>query len=222
MNAFIILIILTSGFFFTSSYPLARFKQIRATGWALYLHSFSWGLPFAFSGMIITSILEEVWPALFVFLSQFSLIGVFDTNGASVVIWTVITLLQPWAIGVYLRRYGNFHKAIEKSAAENDFKAMLYKVTNNGYAVQVSLSSGKVYIGYLFTINNEDMLKNAEYMSLWLILSGYRDEKTKCLKITNNYKSQYKKLLEGKNEDQNDSLVKIIMNKGNIEDKTYH
>ena len=46
MSALAVLIILSSGFIFTSHYPLARLKQIHSTGWALYLHSFIWGLAF--------------------------------------------------------------------------------------------------------------------------------------------------------------------------------
>ncbi len=58
MEAFILVIIMTSGFMFTSRYPVARFKQLRSDGWDQYLHVFSWGLPFAILSFIFVSILE--------------------------------------------------------------------------------------------------------------------------------------------------------------------
>lgn len=59
MSALAILVILSSGFIFTSHYPLARLKQIHSTGWALYLHSFIWGLAFSGISLVATELLER-------------------------------------------------------------------------------------------------------------------------------------------------------------------
>ena len=64
MPAIIILVVLLTGFLFTSRYPLARFKQLRSSGWAFYLHAFAWGSLFSSIAVVATLLIDYVNPTL--------------------------------------------------------------------------------------------------------------------------------------------------------------
>ena len=102
MGAFLLVIIMTSGFMFTSRYPLARFKQLRSEGWDQYLHVFAWGLPFATVSLCITCFLywclgdidfdlDKIWVGS-IFNKEFSLyifFVEFYINSSCMEIWRV-------------------------------------------------------------------------------------------------------------------------------------
>lgn len=187
MDAFILVIIMTSGFMFTSRYPLARFKQLRSEGWDQYLHVFAWGLPFSSLSFLVTWIfhcffnvdefLGDAWVG-----EKFS-----DRLSFLVVLWSALSILFAWMWGYFQStREEAVNKATLLCANENQFKQRIYEATENGNFVQITLMNRKVYIGYIkifMELKNPD----AKYIKICPFFSGYRTEKRQILKLTNIY-----------------------------------
>lgn len=212
MSAFIIVIILSSGFMFTSRYPKARFKQIRSEGWALYLHSFSWGLLFSFISLIPT-ILISLTP-LSLWLAKFSIFYAFGSVSFNLLCWALFSECIAFVLGFRLNDTKHATQAVKDSSKENDFKNAIYDAMTNGDVIQVTLESRKVYIGFVFSLNTEDMLHGAEYISLWVVMSGYRRSDELSLVLTNNYIKQYDKILGTHDQDYSSiGIASMIMQK---------
>lgn len=82
----------------------------------------------------------------------------------------------------------------------------------NGDVIQITLESKKVYIGFVFSLNTEDMLHGAEYVSLWVVMSGYRKTDDLTMILTNNYTKQYDKILGLQNESSSSlGIASLIM-----------
>lgn len=191
MATAVVLFILTCGFIFTSMNPICRYKQIRSPGWALYLHSFSWGLAISFVPFLLFSYFSERINNLFykVFSDDISTVV---NIPFSLLLWGACSILLAYAIGYFLRRSDYFcNKALQLSASENDLKQYILEAAKSGELVQITLESRKVYIGFIVKINPEDMMHKSEYISFWPTLSGFRSDKSLSLKITNNYQALY-------------------------------
>ena len=201
MATAVVLFILTCGFIFTSMNPICRYKQIRSPGWALYLHSFSWGLAISFVPFLLFSYFSERINNFFckVFSDDISSIAIIPF---SLILWGAFSILLAYSIGFFLRKSDYIcNKALQLSASENDLKQYILEAAKSGELVQITLESRKVYIGFIVKINPEDMMHKSEYISFWPTLSGFRSDKTLSLKITNNYQALY------------DSIMKDVDNK---------
>ena len=117
-------------------------------------------------------------------------------------------------IGVWLNDTKHATQAVIDSSKENDLKNTIYEAMTAGDVIQITLESRKVYIGFVFSLNTEDMLHGADYISLWVVMSGYRRTDNLALTLTNNYTEQYDKIL-GSHGESNTSLglASMIMHK---------
>lgn len=172
-------------------HPVCRYKQIRSPGWALYLHSFSWGIIFCFFPFLVLSF-YKIDPLF----NKFGMNANFAGISFDFLAWALLSISSSFICGwMYRRSENSCNDALEKCASENDLKQYILGAAKSGELVQISLSSRKVYIGFIVKINHEDMLHNSEYISFWPTLSGYRTEKTLSLKITNNYQQLYDSIM---------------------------
>ena len=191
MEAFILVIIMTSGFMFTSRYPVARFKQLRSDGWDQYLHVFSWGLPFAILSFIFVSILDLFAKVDDLFCTYWIGFKFNENFSALVMFWSVFSLLFAWGCGYILSKIQKIIiKATVLCANENQLKQRVYEATKNGRFVQITLLNRKVYIGWIKTFME---LKNPDtkYIKICPFFSGYRTEKRLIENITNVYCDYY-------------------------------
>lgn len=210
MGAFLLVIIMTSGFMFTSRYPLARFKQLRSEGWDQYLHVFAWGLPFATVSLCITCFLywclgdidfdlDKIWVGS-ILSKEFSLY---------IFLWSFISIVLAWRFGEYISKKESFvNDATIMCATENQFKQRIYEATENGNFIQVTLTNKKVYIGYIKTFME---LKNPDtkFIKICPFFSGYKTEKKQLLKLTNNYCKYFPDIVFNEEYEQ-EQMKKII------------
>lgn len=194
MEAYIIAIILVSGFMFTTRYPVARFKQLRAKEWILYLHIFTWGLAFSTIALLFVQLIF----ALYVFWNfdycrnisfrEYWVGNVFrGPFSFFVFLWSILSVLFSWFVGYLSSLCPHFiNEGIKLCAYENALKAKIYDSLTNGLLVQVTLSNRKVYVGVvLFFLD----IKNPEtkYIRFFPIMSGYRDPRKMLIHLSNDY-----------------------------------
>ena len=200
MPAIIILVVLLTGFLFTSRYPLARFKQLRSSGWAFYLHAFAWGSLFSSAAAILTLWIDHFnptvhWPA-YSFISSITKPGTQEAYtlwlGVKLWTWGLISVTLAWGSGTITSKFASVRQqAGLRVAKENEFEMLLYTATKDINLVQVTLLSRKVYIGFVWkTVSVEDLSKT-EYFSIIPVFSGYRKDDTLTLEITTDYLKFY-------------------------------
>lgn len=196
MEAFALLIILASGFMFTSRYPLARFKQKRSHEWIQYLHIFVWGLLFAtiafilepilFNNSEIKSFIDEQWIGR----------SFHELFSVDFFLWCILSVLFGFIFGLLLSKLPSASQKASKICSEEDsFRAKLYFASENMEAIQITLNNRKVYVGLIFSCSElED--PDAKYIKVTPILSGYRDEQSLVINFTNNYGEIYAPIVD--------------------------
>ena len=200
MPAIIILVVLLTGFLFTSRYPLARFKQLRSSGWAFYLHAFAWGSLFSSAAAILTLWIDHFnptvhWPA-YSFISSITKPGTQEAYtlwlGVKLWTWGLISVILSLTSGTTTSKLTSVRQqAGLRVAKENEFEMLLYLAVKDTLLVQVTLLSRKVYIGLVLkTVSVEDLSKT-EYFSIIPVFSGYRRDETLALEITTDYLNFY-------------------------------
>ncbi len=132
------------------------------------------------------------------FLKTVSILELIDPKGYLFVVWALLSLLLTYTIGWGL-----------KIMPSQLLKSKWYNAITTDQCIQITLSSRKFYIGYIITVNSEDMLHNAEYISLWVVMSGYRDPDNLTMIITNNYFEQFRAIFKDKNN-KNYSLIQAL------------
>lgn len=194
MEALIILIILTSGFIYTSLNPIARFKQTRSSGWVQYLHMFSKGLFFSFISYILVCIIWYI-ETFQQIINSYCLPLVSKDISISFIAWGCLTILLTYIFSVLLNlRSETQNKSICNYTKENPLKSLLYTASKDSKFIQVTLNSKKVYVG-IVVFNNNIQDPKLEYVSIYPLRSGYRDEERLIIHFTNEYTQQYKTIL---------------------------
>lgn len=197
MSVAVLVVIFVSGFVFSGTYPPARFKQLRSTGWDSYSHIASWGLLFCAIGGLCVLIFDTLNFASLFFswfsadLNQFAKSSLFSPREGLFVVWGVISIALAWTSAQLFTTPASKKRAIARLATDNAFELMLYDSAEQVKPVLISLSSRKVYIGVVYRINNDDALGRTDYFSILPLWSGYRDKDSLRLKITTFYEDHY-------------------------------
>lgn len=194
MFAYITLLVLLSGFIFTCKYPIARFKQLRSKGWNLYCHLFSWGVFWCSISYLVFLYFYSEIQTVELYLNSLNIPVIYSDPSVSfdIVILSVICILLSFCAGFL----SSFFSIVKKQATkmvvrENDLKNKFYESTKRGEFLQISLSSRKVYIGIIIRNNEEYSYNEQEYIEIFPLRSGYRDESTLMITFTNEYTGQY-------------------------------
>lgn len=197
MFAYITLVILLSGFNFTTRYPKARFKQLRSKGWSLYCHIFSWGAFWASAAFFLLCLFHDYLDS-FAFIFK-ELPNFFDNSSISydLVYWTGLTITISITFGFITSKLPCCQKqALKESNKESELRNKIYESIQHGEFVQVTLTSRKVYVGIVVTNINEFTPVDKECVVISPYTSGYRDKDSLVINFTNVYTEQHHLLIK--------------------------
>jgi len=92
----------------------------------------------------------------------------------------ILNFLLAWV------KYFNWTKPVEKAVDMfgNEIEKLFKDSATKNYLIQINLKSNKVYIGFVARIPPP---RQSDYYELLPVLSGYRDDLTKEMKITTEY-----------------------------------
>ena len=201
-NLFLLIIPLVGGYLFLSILNLTKYKIIRTAGYRLFFLS-------AFVGIVLLIIAKIIIKFLLTFNIMNLIISIISE-------WTIPTGLElesmtalfvgvglSFLLNLILRiRFGKheFAKVAAKDRGES-LHLMIYEAIENKQPIELTMQNEKVYIG-LVSITGDFF---NECVIVTPYFSGYRDEKTNDLVITNNYKGV---LTEMRNK-ENSSMIEI-------------
>lgn len=206
MGTAIFMVLMVCGYWYTSRDLSTRFKIKRSFGWDVYFLVALYGSIFVLQGVIATGLLWLLLLALsaadntFHFTSEryadwqmdfmnWSFLGI----QAPVVVMLAFAILfclyrSNWAGSARLDGEGR-KKLYKRLAQASGIEQLLYQCMEQGELAQVTLRSGRIYVGMIHTTTLE--YEKTANIVLIPMLSGYRDRQTMNFRIENNYSKWY-------------------------------
>jgi hypothetical protein len=183
----VLILPLLGGYIFTSCWNPTRFSASRYSGQRLLLHAAVAGLVWLTVAFLLTILLA---PRTAGFSEWWSQLVPFEYAGTSLLSFLLGAVA--WApANLFFDRDQYAARAVEM---RGDFlEILLDKALEETEQIMVTLSNGKVYVG--FVTSNVDPSFDRKYMRMMPMLSGYRDEHTKDFVITNDYARVYQELI---------------------------
>lgn len=184
----VLLLPLLGGYIFISHWNITRFTARRYSGERLLIHSALAGLIFLLLAFGISSEVRQCCP---MFVSWWRNHIPFAYSGTSLLSFCIGGFV--WLpLNAFANREGRAIKTVTESG---DFlEILLSRSVRERKQIAISLRSGKVYVGFVITAF--DPAFDRRYMMLMPTLSGYRDETTKEMRISNDYGEAYEKLVD--------------------------
>lgn len=209
MATAIFMVLMVSGYWYTSRDLSTRFKLRRSFGWDVYFLVALYGCIFMLQGIIATALVwllllfssmgMDALPQWFgseehrlqVTFMNWSFLGI----QAPVVIMLAFAILfclyrSNWAGSARLDSNGRrqLYKFLTRG---NGVEGLLYQCMETGQLAWITLKSQRVYIGMIHGATLDDTeVRNIELIPM---LSGHRDRHSHQLNIENNYSAWYAK-----------------------------
>lgn len=220
LDAFVLVIILTSGFIYTSKAPECKFTLYNIMDWIQYLYIFTKGIRFAFVSFLIIDFVYWLSEKIFIEALTFNV----------ALWWSFLSIVCAEVSGCLMSKdEGSKNRAIKKNSEEDSFREKIYDAVVDPKFVQVTLNTGQVYVGMVLS-QTELSKPSIKYLKICPALSGYREREKQILIFTNNYWKNYKEIFikyvnelngrDGSNQDisDEDMLSVFRSNETNIKD----
>lgn len=209
MLALFIIIVLVSGFIYSSRHLPSRYKMAKSDGWYLYFQVARRGTEITIFSAFLCFIIDMSDAVGYILKNVFGLLYdknfsdiPFSHNNVKMLSWGLVTILLSYVLAwVKSRKYeksqsDRFNLLLD-IVRENpleyfiiDASLSFVNIDEDSKVVSITLSSGKVYIGYCLGGNNVTQ-GNLEHIEIIPIRSGYREKETNNLVVTNNYEDYF-------------------------------
>lgn len=210
METLIIAVVLLTGYIFCNKNPFLKFQLEKTSGLITYLLAGICGIGFCLVSAVFTLLIIIVTkaPACDSFCS---LCNYLDYYHFFFIFWALLSLLISNNVGNFFKQSGERNlRAIEKVCHESAFRSKIYEGIVNKKFFQVTLKNNKVYIGQVFNVSPELYNSKMEYFSLCPVMSGYRDNDTHQLEITNSYYDYYSKCKKDTKDDDESVFYNML------------
>lgn len=207
-NLFLLPII--TGYFILTFSLLFKYNIQRLSRNRVLFESVGLGVLVVIFGFVLRTLLELSCPSLIRnILESLSFVPIHKTNYFWTIIFScLISLIIVWLVNAVIRiRYKSDEPIIWAIKQNGDEIERLFKDSvEQGFAMQITLKTNKVYIGFSETI---PIPQKTNYLTISPIISGYRDSETKELHITTDYfkvVEEFIKDLESKSDQEVESI----------------
>ena len=228
MSAVLILLVLVSGFIFTSLHVPARFKQKRITGWDSYFYVVAWGSLWGFLSAVLCVFIDyfdciaKALDLLGLQLKDLSKLAI-KFDDVRMIAWAITSVSIAVLCGAVSRVYywlcpDRKLKHIAKIAKNDHLDAFILEASATQIPILVTLDSRKCYVGICFGEAGFDE-GGSEHISILPLLSGYRDKDTLSLEIKTNYHIHFEdnKIYSGEHDTLTLNHFRVIIPKSEID-----
>lgn len=228
MSAVLLLLILVSGFIFTSLHVPARFRQKRVTGWDSYFYVVAWGSCWGFSSAILCVLIDyfdcvaRTLQLLDIQLKDLSKLAI-KFDDLRLIAWALTSVLMSLVIGSLSKLYyfllpDRKLKLIAKIARNDHLDTFVLEASATQRPILVTLGSRKCYVGICFGEAGFDD-GGSEHVSILPLLSGHRDKDTLSLEIKTNYHIHFEdnNIYSGEHDNLTINHFRVIIPKSEIE-----
>lgn len=194
------LLALAGGFLFSHLCYYTRYKASRAETQRLLFLSACWGVGMLVLSRLVDLMILKLCPGIYDFGAD--LWGIFAPQDPGLALFSrtfLLGLILPWILNGFpptpLSR--EVHARVSRRVIKqygSGMEKLLYDSIDRVIPVAITLKSHKVYIGWPILapfIWDPRFTSQMEDLSLLPAVSGYRDEETKKLKLTTDYRDVY-------------------------------
>lgn len=188
----LLLLPLLGGFVFVTFWNRTKIRASRYEGYRLILYSSLWGAIFSLFSVALLKIswlgfyLNSAMVLLFADISE-------QYRDFNIVLLSCVVGSTAWIpLNWIFTQEREYAQAVRKFG--NRLENFLFEALNNRNLVSITLKSKKVYVGYVIGDINPEI--DRSYVTVWPMLSGFREPTNLKLNITNNYAQVYRNLGE--------------------------
>lgn len=207
----LLIIPLICGYFLLTRSFCFKFRQQRLDQQRLVFESVFIGTVLTISTYIIRMLLEQWSFAKKVILLTYDYLPIKLPFTGTAIFVLIITLIA-WGWNIFLDKKKWIYKAIDEIG--NDLEKTIKHSMVKRRALQITLSTGKVYVGF---IKEPSIPAHYNYIRIYPQYSGVRDDKTKEVYISTEYLSVTRPILNQISENQeilkNDSKNEVALRK---------
>ncbi|MBS6210188.1 MAG: hypothetical protein KH812_08865 [Proteus hauseri] len=210
MNTIIFVIVLISGYLYVNTSVSSKYKFKRSVGWDAYFYVAVWGVCFTVIAWLICSALSLLGVFRYIYnillshdyidsetinrVFPLSLSNKLNFADIKFAIFGLVSLFLAFSVGYFQRHWVNRNDdrvidALAKAVNNDPLESMLIEASVRSFPVILTLSSRKIYVGFINCPRFEH--GKAEYLQLLPLLSGYRDKEDLTVTITTNYRRHY-------------------------------
>ncbi|WP_274056323.1 hypothetical protein [Vibrio parahaemolyticus] len=228
MSAVLLLLVLVSGFIYTSLHVPARFKQKRVTGWDSYFYVVVWGACWGFFSALVCVLVDyfdcvaNTLVLLDLNLKDLSKLAI-QFDDLRLIAWAFTSVFLSLSFGLLSKLYywifeDRKLKHIAKIARNDHLDTFILEASATQQPILVTLSSRKCYVGICFGEAGFDD-GGSDHLSILPLLSGYRDKDTLSLEIKTNYHVHFEdnNIYSGKHDSLTVNHFRVIIPKSEIE-----
>ncbi|MFE4106604.1 hypothetical protein [Almyronema epifaneia] len=182
---------LLGGYIFVTRWYVTRYLARQWSGYRLFFNSAIAGAIFLALSILLVSLLKQFSPVAQQWLSLL-FPAVYPYLDASVfafivggVLWVPFNFVQRDKEALAIRYAEEFGGPLQ---------VLLAKAFSETRQVAITLSSGKVYIGFVTKLNESQ--NQEEFVLIWPQFSGYRESETKQFRVTTDYAPVYEQIAE--------------------------
>lgn len=207
LKAALAFIPLLSGYIFCRNWRYTLYAVSRLDSQQLYFHAAIYGLVIGISGLLVAMILsgfswfspvaEQISSLLGTFLGSTQkpsdavlAVGLVLSFALGPISAAVLNAAEDYLLDSSSDEAGA--RALRKAIAYDDFETILYRAATKTLPVSISMSDGKVYVGFVCRSLNPG--EKREMLRILPIMSGYRDQTTHKLEFTTLYSQCYEEL----------------------------
>ena len=187
---------LIAGYYFITKCWFLRFYHLRIERQRLIFNSTIAGIFFLFISFIITIILSRFTKADNAFEAVFPKIEYLGTS----ILSFILAVVAAHILNLFTNKNDRNFKAIAKIG--NDLERIVAESNQTMGLIQLTLSSGKVYVGLPTTIAAPGDL---HYLTIFPLYSGYRNNETKKVIFTTHYTEAFESFAD----DDPDNDIKL-------------
>ncbi|MBE5253126.1 hypothetical protein [Mixta mediterraneensis] len=206
MGTAIFMVLMVSGYWYTSRDLSSRFKIRRSSGWDMYFLVALYGCIFVLQGVLATGIIWLILLAVSGAMNALQAIpGVHLKWQMEFMNWSFLGIQAPvvvmlaFAIFFCLYRSNwsgsaqlnapNRRNLYQQLSRSNGVEQLLFQCMEEGELAWITLKSRRIYIGMVQAATFE--YENTANIVVIPMLSGYRDSKTLKLAVEHNYSKWY-------------------------------
>lgn len=195
MTIDILAVLLISGYAFIIHSPYQKYKLESTSGWVTYLYALYRGVFFGVGALVVIALLFYCFPTL--------------PKRILLYIWDGLTLVLGLSTGLAIKLNRKMNQeAIKKIIKDSSLRQIIYQ-SIQGELLQITLSTGKVYIGWVFKITPEFLTADMEYIKLTPLFSGHRKNDSLTIILDNQYMKFYGAIEEKKTKDRAENLSRF-------------
>lgn len=183
MNLGLLLLPVLGGYLFLTRAYFTRYDTIRDSGYHLFFRSAAAGFGLVCASHLLLFFLDECFPPICESW-KLHLPSEYDDTA-------ILSLALGFVLPFLLNRFNDRGKAAQQAAERRGgfIELLIADSRTRGKLVELSLRSGKSYIGFVngFSVESGMVRRDESDVSLIPMASGYRDNDTKELNITTDY-----------------------------------